>query len=204
MGNQSVLKGSAFFEKYIRKNFIKYILILFIYLLGFIIGIGVFNNNITKEGQSVQISQYISNSINQIDGNEDVWAEYVKQDFFELIILLVLSFSVIGVPLIILLVFIKAISLGITISALIFTGGAGMGMAFSILMFMIPIIIKIFTTLIVVSSSIKFMENILMYKKEFKYELIRHSCVNIIAFVMTCINLLYRVISFNILNQILF
>ena len=39
MKNGSVIKGNAFFEKYIRKHFFKYILILILYTFGFIFGI---------------------------------------------------------------------------------------------------------------------------------------------------------------------
>jgi len=202
MKTQSLLKGSAFFEKYIRKNFTKYLLILAIYLIGFIIGISIFNNNI-KENDG-QISQYVLDTISQIKETNDIIGEYIKQDFLEWLILSVLSFSVIGIPIILVLLLLKSISLGITTSALIYTSGAGMGMSFSILMFMIPVIIKIFTTLILVSSTFKFVENTLMYKKEFKYELVRHALVNIIAFLATCIIFVYRGISINILKQILF
>lgn len=42
MKSESVLKGNIIFEKYIRKNFIKYILVLLIYVIGFVVGIRIF------------------------------------------------------------------------------------------------------------------------------------------------------------------
>lgn len=39
MKGESILKGNAFFEQYIRKNFVKYIVVLFIYIVGFLVGI---------------------------------------------------------------------------------------------------------------------------------------------------------------------
>ena len=81
MKAQSLLKGSVFFEKYIRKNFTKYVLVLIIYLIGFIIGISVFNSNV-KENDG-QISQYILDTIEQIKEVDDITIEYIKQDFLE-------------------------------------------------------------------------------------------------------------------------
>lgn len=39
MKGESLLKGNVFFEKYIRKNFLKYIIILLVYIIGFVVGI---------------------------------------------------------------------------------------------------------------------------------------------------------------------
>ena len=54
MGTNSLLKGNNIFEKYIKKHFIKYIVVLVIYLLGFLMGIAVFNKNIEIEENIVE------------------------------------------------------------------------------------------------------------------------------------------------------
>lgn len=204
MRNNSILQGSAIFEKYIRKNFLKYSLILIIYLIGFTIGISTFNNNLDNNLNIEEISQYIIESMEGITTQtSDAISNYIKQDFFELIVICLLSFSIIGIPAILILLFVKAISLGITISALIYSSGIGYGLSFSILVYMIPTIVKIIVLLIIVCSSLKFIENILKYKKETKYEMIRHAFAILIAFSAICLIALYRVFSLNIINQIL-
>ena len=42
MARESVLKGNAFFEKYVRKHVLKYIITLAIYGVGFVLGIRIF------------------------------------------------------------------------------------------------------------------------------------------------------------------
>lgn len=205
MKDNSLLKGNAIFEKYIRKNFLKYIVILAAYLIGFIIGIGVFNNQINFEENSEEISQYVSERIESI-GTETSSAitSYIKEDFFEFFVISVLSFSIVGIPIMMILLFAKAVSLGVTTSALIYASGAGTGLSFSILIFMIPVILKIFAMLMILCSTIKFLENILKYRKEIKYEILRHAFVNFIAFLAVCLVTLYRAFSLNVVNQILF
>lgn len=205
MEKGSVLKGNAIFEKYIRKNVVKYIFILSVYIIGFLIGIGSFNKSISNEKDSMQISYYVAEKIETI-GNElsNSLASYIKQDFLELIIICTLSFSIIGIPIIILILFFNAISLAITISSIIYTTGIGCGLSFSILMFLIPVIIKIFIYLILVCSSLKFIENILKYKKEFKYEMVRHAIVNLLSLSSIFAFMIYRTFALNIVSQILF
>lgn len=203
--SNSLLKGNALFEKYIRKNFLKYALILAIYLIGFFIGISIFNNKIKDEDSANGILQYVTESIESLSSQaSDTIGNYIKQDFFELIIICILSFSIIGIPVIMILLFIKAISLGITISALIYSTGAGAGLSFSILVFLVPILIKMVVLLMLVCSSFKFIENILKYKKEIKYEIIRHAFINLLSLLAIFILIIYRTFSLNIVNQILF
>ena len=203
--NNSVLKGNVLFEKYIRKNFLKYVLVLVIYLIGFLIGISIFSNKLDNKNEASEISQYLTESIESLSiQTTDVIGNYVKQDFLELIIICILSFSIIGIPVIMILLFTKAISLGITISALIYSSGAGAGLSFSILVFLVPVLIKMAVLLMLVCSSFKFLENILKYKKEIKYEIIRHAFVNLISLLATLVLIVYSSFSINVVNQILF
>lgn len=203
--NNSLLKGNVLFEKYIRKNFMKYALVLVIYLIGFLIGISIFNSKLDNQNDTSEISQYLTEGIeNLADQATETIGNYVKQDFLELIIICVLSFSIIGIPVIMILLFVKAVSLGITISALIYSSGVGAGLSFSILVFMVPVLIKMAVLLLLVCSSFKFVENILKYKKEIKYEIIRHAFINLISLLATLVLIIYRTFSINIVNQILF
>ncbi len=206
MGTNSLLKGNNIFEKYIKKHFIKYIVVLVIYLLGFLMGIAVFNKNIEIEEKNiVEITQMISHKIEMIGMNcSEAIASFIKQDYIELVMLFILSFSIIGIPVIVIFLFMQAISLGITISALIYTCGTSTGLSFSLLVFLIPSIIKVITVLLILCSSIKFAENIFKYKKEVKYELIRHGVTNILALVAIIVISVYRTFSLNIVSKILF
>lgn len=204
MKNESVLKGNAFFEKYIRKHFLKYIIVLAIYIVGFLGGIIFFNQTVIDNEEAEQISQYVIEGIDTLKvENSNVIGNYIKEDFWEFIIIMVLSFSLIGVPIIFLMLFIKSVSIGITVSSLIFAGGAGYGLSFSILIFMIPVMLKILMSIILLCSSLKLLENILKYQKEMKYEMVRHAFTILITFLVFCGLILYRVFSLNLINNIL-
>lgn len=205
MGANSLLKENNIFEKYIKKHFIKYIVVLVIYLLGFLMGIAIFNKNIETEENLREITTVITSKIEMIGTScSETVASFIKQDYLELVILFILSFSVIGIPVIMIFLFMQAISLGITISALIYTCGTSTGLSFSLLVFLIPSIIKVIMVLLILCSSIKFAENIFKYKKEVKYELIRHGVTNLLALMAIITISMYRTFSLNIVSKILF
>ena len=137
------------------------------------------------------------------DDSSNLVAKYIKQDFIEWIVLVVLSCSLVGIPIMLVWVLISSISLGITVSALIHTGGIGYGMSFSILVFMLPVILKILILLLLLCSSLKFIENILRYKKEVRYEIVRHAFVLSITILLICVLAFYRAFSLNLVNNIL-
>ena len=205
MKNNSLLKGNILFEKYIRENFLKYMLILIVYLIGFMIGISIFSNKVKNEEDAIYISKYITERIESIgEQTSEVTSNFIKQDFFDLFTICILSFCLIGIFIIIFITFIRALSLGITISALIHTNGIACGLSFSILVYLVPLITNLIIILMLVCSSIKFWENIIRYKKETKYEIIRHAIVILVSFVLICVLTIYRTFSLNIVNQILF
>ncbi|MBO5142497.1 MAG: stage II sporulation protein M [Clostridia bacterium] len=205
MKNNSLLKGNILFEKYIRENFLKYMLILIVYLIGFMIGISIFSNKVKNEEDAIYISKYITERIESIgEQTSEVTSNFIKQDFFGFFTICILSFCLIGIFIIIFITFIRALSLGITISALIHTNGIACGLSFSILVYLVPLITNLIIILMLVCSSIKFWENIIRYKKETKYEIIRHAIVILVSFVLICVLTIYRTFSLNIVNQILF
>ena len=205
MKNESVLKGNAFFEKYIRKHFIKYIIVFVIYVIGFLGGIIFFNQTIIDNEEAEQISQYVMNGVETLKlETSNIIGNYIKEDFGEFVVMGVLSFSLIGIPIMFLLLFIKSVSLGVTVSSLIYAVGAGYGMSFSILVFMIPVMLKILISLILLCSALKLLENILKYQKEMKYEMVRHAFTLLISFLVFCVLMVYRVFSLNLVNNILF
>lgn len=128
---------------------------------------------------------------------------YIKKDFGEFFILLILSCSFVGLPIMIGWIFMKSFSLGITISALIYVNGIGYGMSFSILVFLIPTLMKVLMLLFILGSSAKLLENLFHYQKEMKYEMIRHALNLLIAFFIVCILILYRIFSLHLVNQLL-
>lgn len=128
---------------------------------------------------------------------------YIQKDFEEFFILLVLSCSLIGIPIMVGWIFVKSFSLGITISALVSVNGIGYGMSFSILLFLLPTLMKVFMILLILGSTVKLIENLLRYQKEIKYEVIRHSLNMLIAFLIVCILVAYRIFSLHLINKFL-
>ncbi len=204
MKNESLLKGNAFFEKYVRKNFLKYMAVLFLYVIGFLAGIHIFHQSILVEETKETVLQYVQQGVEKVgDKENNNIANFVKQDFTELCFWGILSFSIVGAIFLLFSVFFRALSMGITISALMEAIGISYGVSFSILIFMVPVILKLLSMLFLYSSSLKFMENVFQYKKEIKYELIRHSVVFLVCFFIFCLIMLYRVLSFYMVQQIL-
>lgn len=165
----------------------------------------MFQHQVLTEEDSEQVTEWITQGMENIDYDaSNAIGNFIKQDFMEFWIMIILSCSFIGIPILILLLFGKAISLGVTVSAMIHASGVGCGMSFSIIVFMLPAMIKMFILLFMMSSSLKFFENLFQYKKEIRYEFVRHAFAVFISFLVICFLTLYRAFSLNLVNQILF
>ena len=168
-------------------------------------GYGFFNHIATNENESESIVQYVTQSIEWLETDKaNMIKNYIKEDWLSWIVIAIISCSFIGIPLIFIIIFIEAVSLGITVSALVYSGGVAYGMSFSILIFMVPTLIKIVTIIFLLCSSWKFVENIIKYQKEIKYELIRHLLSIGITLLLQLFLMMYRAFSLSLVNQILF
>ena len=121
--------------EYIAQNIKTYIVLTIIFFIGLILGI-IFVNN-TKEAQSDQISTYINNFIDSIKENYQIskpklLINSIKGNLYITIILWFLGSTVIGMPLIYLVIGYKGYCIGYTISSIIATIGTGKGILFII------------------------------------------------------------------------
>lgn len=205
MKGESILKGNAFFDRYIRKHFLKYVLILGIYVIGFLIGIGSFHHMLSSEKVASEVTTYMAENLEQFEQNQtDFIHSFLKEDWLEFLAMVIVSCSLLGVPVMLLGLLAKSMSLGITVSALIYTNGIGFGMSFSILLFLLPALLKMLAMVLILCSSMKLLENLLRERKELKYELVRHGFILFLAFLVICGLALYRAFSLNVIQQVLF
>ena len=121
--------------RYIEANLRSYFILLVIFFIGLILGVIFVNNsNVT---QSNQISNYINNFINSIKENYQIstskllWNSIINNTCI-CIILWFLGSTVVGMPLIYLVIGYKAYCIGYTVSAVIATIGVGKGILFII------------------------------------------------------------------------
>lgn len=112
--------------EYIDTNAKLYIIVIIMFLIGILLGI-IFINN-CSESQSLQISEYINNFINSLKENctistGEVLKKSIANNFFITLILWFLGSTVIGIPLIYLIVIYKGYSIGYTAAAILATLG---------------------------------------------------------------------------------
>lgn len=107
--------------EHINENSKSYILLILIFFIGLSIGI-ICINNTNEEGQN-QISSYINNFTNVLKSEENVninnvLIESIKNDITIVLLLCLLGSTVIGIPLIYLIILYKGYSFGYTIASI--------------------------------------------------------------------------------------
>ena len=119
----------------IMENARSYLILLVIFFIGIILGV-IFVNN-AKEAQSLQISSYINNFVESVKENYQIsrsklLMKSILNNLYITIILWFLGSTVIGFPLIYVVIGYKGYSIGYTISSIIATLGTGKGLIFII------------------------------------------------------------------------
>lgn len=183
---------------YVANNSKTYLILVIIFLIGVMLGI-VFINNV-KEAQSNQISVYINNFINSIKENYQISkTELLKTSILNnLIIAIVLWFlgcTVIGVPLMYLVICYKGYCVGYTISAVIATIGTGKGLLFLISTMLLQNIICIPAILTLAVSGIKLYKIIMEDKRKeiIKVQILKHTLFSIFIFIILMVSSLIEV-----------
>lgn len=179
--------------RYIESNIRSYLILLIIFLIGVILGV-IFVNN-ADVSQSNQISNYINNFINsvkenyQISSSKLLWSSIVNNAFIA-IILWFLGSTVIGIPLIYIVIAYKGYCIGYTISAVIATIGTGKGILFIVSTMLLQNIIVIPAILTLAVSGIKLYRLIMedRRRENIKIQILRHTVFSAFILIILAIS----------------
>lgn len=179
-------------SEYINTNAKTYIIVTIMFLIGLVIAIISVNNsdNVHQE----QIKLYINNFITGVKENNEiskaeVLKESIKNNFYITLILWFLGSTIIGMPLIFIVVTYKGYSIGYAISSIIATLGPGKGTVFIITTLLVQYIIYIPCVLSLAVSGIKLYKLIVedRRRENIKFQIIRHTIICLLIFVTLCI-----------------
>lgn len=170
--------------QYIEENIRSYLILLIVFFIGIILGIIFINNS--NEEQVTQITTYINNFINSMKNNYQISTNTLLIDSIInnvsiAILLWFLGSTVIGVPLIYLVIGYKGYCIGFTISAIIATIGTGKGILFITGAMLLQNIIYIPCILTLATSGIKSYKLIMedRRRENVKLQILKHTIFSV-------------------------
>ena len=178
-------KCKNIFVNYIKNNFKEYTLVSLLFIIGLFISVLVINNcdNDCLEEISAYINDFIDNfknaeSINKIE----LFIDSVKNNIFLTLILWLAGTTVIGVPIVLIIILLRGLSLGYTISIVTYTLGTFKGLEFCFISILLKNLLFIPALLTLGVSSIKLYKSIIQDKRKenIKIEIIRHCIISIL------------------------
>lgn len=203
-------KRNIFKEKiinYIDKNSKSYIIMTIFLLIGIILGI-IFVNN-TNSTQQNNISSYINTYINNIKNQQqiskvNILKTSIINNSITVFLLWFLGSTVIGMPLIYLLITYKGYSIGYAISSIIATLGPGRGTIFVIIAMLLQYIIYIPCIVSLAVSGKELYKSIITEKHrgDIKIQIIKHTFICIILLILMLLgSFVETYISGNLINN---
>ena len=194
---------------YIKENIKTYLILLIIFFIGLILGV-IFVDN-ASEPQANQISSYINNFINSIKENyqistKDLLKETVINNVSIAVILWFLGSTVIGFPLIYVVICYKGYCIGYTISSVIATIGTAKGIVFILTTMLLQNIIYIPVILTLGVSGVKLYRLIMedRRRENIKIQIAKHTIFSILMLMLLIISALIETyISGNLLEAVI-
>lgn len=185
--------------EYAKNNSKEYILVILIFIIGIFIGV-MFINNCSENSEhciTTYISDFITNFKETSDLDRKISFEYIKKDLFFSIIIWLAGTTIIGMPIVFVIILFRGFCLGYTISAITLTIGVYKSLIFCLFILFLQNILFIPAVLTMGVSSIKLYKSIINDKRRdnIKIGIIRHT---FICFIMFCIIILSCIIENNI------
>ena len=196
-------------NNYVKKNYKEYIIVTVLFIIGIFIGVMIINSS--QENQVNEISTYINEIItkykelNNINKFELV-IKSIKRNLLFAIVIWSAGTTVIGIPIVLIMILIRGIVLGFTISSIIITLGTLKGILFCMIALVLQNIIHIPAILTIGTSSIKLYKSIKKDKREenIKIELIRHTIICILMIVLLILSeIIENYISFKLIKKMI-
>lgn len=196
-------------NNYVKKNYKEYIIVTVLFIIGIFIGVMIINSS--QENQVNEISTYINEIItkykelNNINKFELV-IKSIKRNLLFAIVIWSAGTTVIGIPIVLIMILIRGIVLGFTISSIIITLGTLKGILFCMIALVLQNIIHIPAILTIGTSSIKLYKSIIKDKRKenIKIELIRHTIICILMIVLLILSeIIENYISFKLIKKMI-
>ena len=190
-------------EKHVSNNLLRYALLLIIFLVGIILG-GMCFLSIRSDSEALkEINELIEQIMKAFSSEKLVLInEYFFKDILKIILLIIISSSMIGLPLLLIWIIYDGISLSFTINFLIYTYGVLKGNFISIILLFIPNLSMLIANMIITISSLKLIRNIVKMKKSLKIEIIRHLIICALGAIIIMIGFLWRIFAMNFVENI--
>lgn len=170
----------------INNNIIEYIIMIIMLLIGITLGT-FYVKNIGENGQQ-EILKYIEDFFTKIQSNSSInmnslLKNSIQNNLISVILLWIAGLSVIGMPILYLIVVFKGFTLGYTISAVISCIGTADGIKFILSAMLLQNIIIIPSILLLSVSGIKLYKSIIKDRRRenIKLEILRYSIITIIV-----------------------
>ena len=196
-------------KNYVKNNYKEYLLISMLFIIGIFIGVMIINN--CKDAQLTEITTYIKDFITKYKEIENInisrlIIESIKKNLLFAIILWLAGTTVIGLLIVLIMILLRGIILGFTISSIAITLGFFKGMIFIIASIFLQNLLYIPAVLTIGVSSIKLYKSIIKDKRKenIRIEIIRHTIISLLMVILIVISVFIgNLISIKILKNII-
>lgn len=190
---------------HIYKNIKVYMVIILLFIIGITLGV-IFVNNI-GETELTEVNEYIMGFVNSLKQDYHIdKVQLLKKSLLDNLLLVLsmwfLGLAVVGIPIVLGILIYRSFCIGYTISAAIAVLGTQKGIMFLFSTIFLHNLIFIPVIIFMTVSCIKLYKSIMKDKRRenIKIEIIRHTIISIILFLLLCISSLIEVyVSTNIL-----
>lgn len=179
--------------EYVKNNFKEYVLIMIIFIIGLFIGVLIINN--IEQSQIDNLKNYIEKFIEKIKSIENIdnlnlFMESMKSNLYLALILWGAGTTIIGLPIVLLIILIRGLYLGYTIGAITYTLGTLKGIYFCLCTIMLQNLLFIPAIFTIGVSSIKLYKSIIKerQKEEIKKNILKHIIISIIMVIILIIS----------------
>ena len=180
-------------KEHIKKNIKEYLIVSIVFLIGVIIGVIFINNS--GENQKLEINDYLNTFTECLNGDYEVdTSNLLKSSIINnLVLALSLWFigsTVIGIPIVYIIIGARGFCLGYTISSVMITYSIWKGILFSICTLLLQNIIFIPCILALAVSGIKLYKSIIRDKRtqNIKVEIARHTIFSLFMAILLVIS----------------
>ena len=194
-----------FILRNIHDNLKSYLIVIILFIIGIVAGV-IFINN-ANEAQGVEIQDYINSFISSLKQDYHIdKMELLKSSLWDNFILIIsmwfIGSTVIGIPIVFGIVIFRGFCIGYAVSSAVAVLGAQKGIIFLITTMFLQNIIFIPVIICMAVSCIRLYKSIMKDKRRenIKLEIIRHTLVSIMLFIVLVLATLIEVyISTNLL-----
>lgn len=196
-------------KHYVKNNYKEYLLISMLFIIGIFVGVMVINN--CKDAQLNEITTYIKDFITKYKEIENInisslIIDSIKKNLLYAIILWLAGTTVIGMLVVLIMILLRGIILGFTISSITIALGFFKGTVFTITSILLQNLLYIPAILTIGVSSIKLYKSIIKDKRRenIKIEIIRHTIISFFMVILIVISVFIgNFISIKMLKNII-